>query len=105
MDIEPKSSISALLAEAMNRVDGRAMYFALVIFLIGSTFFGSRNLIAGDFSFAAWKVVLTSVLMIPLTVLIYFGLASFSTSGSAVSRWINAVCLVGIPMYLYSKLL
>lgn len=101
MDIEPKASIPKLLAEALHRVDGRAMHFAVIVLLQGSISFGGRNLILGDLSFASWKVVLGAVLMIPLTTLVYFTFASFSKRDDPISRWINTICLVGIPVYFY----
>ena len=105
MDIEPTSSVSTLMRDAKRRVDGLAMYIAMGILFLGAVAKAVVNLSVGDMSFIAWKVVIASCLMIPITMLLYFVLSVFSTKGSSVSRWFNAVCLISVPLYLYIKLL
>lgn len=105
MDIDTRSSISAVMRDALRRVDGKAMYLVLIIFLMGVVVLSIRNLLVGDFSFLAWKIVLASVLMLPTVIVLYFGLAAFGTRGDPIGRWISAACLLAIPIYFYLKLI
>lgn len=105
MDINPHSAFADLMTEARRRVDGLAMYLSMVIFIIGGVLLTGNNLIHDQISFGAWKAPVASFLMIPIVVLSYFRLATFSTEDSVINRWINAFCLIGIPVYFYFKLL
>ncbi len=105
MDIDVRAPIGIVMREAFNRIDGRAMYLSLLILAVGLVFFLGRNLIVGDFSFGAWMVVWASFLAIPVEVILYFYLGTFSKKGSHASRLFSALCLLFLPFYLYLTIL
>lgn len=105
MDINTQSSVSVLLREASTRIDGRAAYISMLAFLLGGITKAIINISIGEISFSAWKIVLASSLMIPITLVLYFSLAVFSSKESRFGRFFNAVCLISIPIYFYIKLI
>lgn len=105
MDIDTRSSVTETMLEAWQRVDGKAMYVGLGVFLVGTIVLAVKNMLIGDYTFTSWKAVMASGFMLPTMVLLYFGLASFSTRGESFGRWLNAICLIGIPIYFYLRIL
>lgn len=105
MDIDPSESVASLLREASSRIDGRAAYAGMAIFFFGGVIRAIHNLSIGETSFFAWKLVIASMLMVPITLILYFSLATFSAKGRLVSRLINAAILILFPVYFYTKLL
>lgn len=104
MDINLGVSVTDTLKNASNRPDGIAMYCVLCIFLTCSLIFGLTDFWTAFSKTQRWDLVLGSVLMMPITFLMYVWFAVYSSSGKK-KRLLNAVLLLAIPLYFYWKIL
>lgn len=104
MDINLGLSVSDTFKQALNRIDGLAMYLAVAILLLGALLFGCTDFWMGFSHTERWKLVWSSTLLAPIIFIYYVSLATCSSSGQ-FSRILNAIFLVGIPVLFYWMLL
>jgi hypothetical protein len=103
-DLDLRLGVAETFKQAAARIDGIAMYCAMVVFLAGAALFGLTDFWIAFTHTPRWKFVWGAISMVPLLFLFYVSLALWSLHGR-VSRVINALMLLATPVFFYWKLL
>jgi hypothetical protein len=105
LDELEKMSVTELCKQACHRIDGITMYLVCTLFTLVAAYSSLADWFGWPLPTPDWKRLGGAYLLlfVPITFIEYISIVYYSTPGKA-GRVINALFLLGIPLYFAYKL-